>query len=280
MSRINPKLMLRLEEKLGVGRRRLNELILSLANSQRIERDTAALTLAADNGIPIHRFSTPEQRAGMRPGSQPFEISSTPASPGPLRPKLGPQKPKSRIKPTDKNSVFVVHGRDASLRKALFDFLYSVGLKPLEWEKAILQPKDINPHVDDVLDVAMGRVQAVVVLFSPDDDAMLNSRLHGKNELASERKLQGQPRPNVLFEAGMALARHPDKTLILQVGTVRGFSDIAGRHVIRLTNAKEKRNDVINRLEKIGCQVDRRGTDWMTTGDFTAQRDKKVKSSS
>lgn len=277
MSRINPSLMERLEQKLGVGRRRLNELILRVSNSQRIERETAALMLAADHGIPIHRFSTQEQRAAMR---------SAPPSPDRLaaldpmvipRPRSAKSSATKKIRFTDANSVFVVHGRDLALRKSLSVFLYSIGLKTLEWEKAILQAKDVNFHIESVLDASMARVQAVVVLFSPDDDAMLNPKLHLKGESRVEKTLQGQPRPNVLFEAGMALARHPEKTLILQVGKVRGFSDIAGRHVIRLTNAEERRNDVINRLEKIGCKVDRRGADWMTFGDFTPARDKRSK---
>jgi predicted nucleotide-binding protein len=182
---------------------------------------------------------------------------------------------KKTARATDKNSVFVVHGRDEKLRKSLYAFLRTVGLKPLEWEHAILQAKDVNPHVDAVLDVAMGKVQAVVILFSPDDDAMLNPKLWGKNEPAVEKRLSGQPRANVLFEAGMALARHPGKTLILQVGKVRGFSDIAGRHVVRLNDSKEKRNDVLNRLEKIGCKIDRQGTDWMSEGDFVATRERR-----
>jgi predicted nucleotide-binding protein len=277
MSRINPRLMERLEQKLGVGRRRLNELILTMSNAQRVERETAALMLAADSGIPIHRFSTPEQRSAMRSVPHLADRSmNTDPVPAP-RPKMSKRPISKKIRSTDRNSVFVVHGRDLALRRSLFEFLHSIGLRPLEWEKALLQAKDINPHIESVLDASMARVQAVVVLFSPDDDAMLNPKLHLKGESRLEKTLQGQPRPNVLFEAGMALARHPGKTLIVQVGKVRGFSDIAGRHVIRLTNSDEKRNDVINRLEKIGCDVDRRGTDWMTAGDFTPAREKKSK---
>jgi predicted nucleotide-binding protein len=274
MALINPKLLERLEKKLGVGRRRVNELISAVANSKLVERETAALMIAAEHQIPIHLLSTPEQRAAMR-GAASSPAATTVASKQENQTKASKPSRRKVLKPTDENSVFVVHGRDEMLRKSLFDFLRSISLKPLEWENAILQARDVNPHIDDVLDVAMGRVQAVVVLFSPDDDAMLNAKLHAKKEPAAEKKLSGQPRPNVLFEAGMALARHPKKTLIVQVGKLRGFSDIAGRHVIRLNDTKEKRNDVINRLEKIGCKVDRRGTDWMTAGVFVAARDRR-----
>jgi predicted nucleotide-binding protein len=277
MAQINPRLLERLETNLRVGRRRLYELISNLANSRLVEREIAALILAAENGISIQRFSTLAERAAMRNGGATLTAAVAPEpSPKATRKVITKGNQGRTTKKTDKNSVFVVHGRDAALRKSLYAFLRSIGLKPLEWEHAILQAKDVNPHIDDVLDAAMARVQAVVILFSPDDDAMLTPKLHDKKEAAAEKKLTGQPRPNVLFEAGMALARHPSKTLILQVGKIRGFSDIAGRHVIRLTDAKEKRNEVINRLEKIGCNVDRHGADWMTEGTFIAARDRRT----
>jgi len=49
---------------------------------------------------------------------------------------------------------------------------------------------------------------------------------------------------------------------------LRGFSDIEGMHLIRMTNAVDKRQDVAHRLKKIGCNVDMRGTDWHNAGDF------------
>jgi hypothetical protein len=65
------------------------------------------------------------------------------------------------------------------------------------------------------------------------------------------------------------LGRHPDKTILVEVGRLRKFSDIAGRHVVRLTDDFEKRNDLANRLENLGCKVDKQGTDWTEAGDFT-----------
>jgi predicted nucleotide-binding protein len=167
------------------------------------------------------------------------------------------------------NSVFVVHGRNEGLRQSLFDFLRALGLKPLEWAKVVLMAKKNNPYVGEILDDAMAKVQAVVVLFSPDDEARLKAEFVSRIDGASEKNLRGQPRPNVLFEAGLALGRHPDKTILVEVGKLRKFSDIAGRHVVRLTNDYDRRNDLANRLESLGCKVDKQGTDWTKAGDFT-----------
>jgi len=35
----------------------------------------------------------------------------------------------------------------------------------------------------------------------------------------------------VLFEAGLAMGRHPRKTVFVQVGKVKPFSDVGGRHM-------------------------------------------------
>lgn len=82
----------------------------------------------------------------------------------------------------------------------------------------------------------------------------LKERFCTREERKTERKPRGQPRPNVLFEAGMALARHPEKTLLVQIGAIRELSDIGGKHVVRLDDSFDKRNDVANRLEHLGVR--------------------------
>jgi predicted nucleotide-binding protein len=57
--------------------------------------------------------------------------------------------------------------------------------------------------------------------------------------------LYPQPRPNVLFEAGMAMAHFADRTVLVQVGQSRPFSDIAGVHYIKMDNTFAKRKDAL-----------------------------------
>jgi predicted nucleotide-binding protein len=273
MARINPDLLDRLKRMLGVGTAQAYARIQKKANADFLDRHLAALALAAEHGINIQKYSTAEERAAIR-GARGNERQApeslprpTPAGAARSRWKKGKTARRSRAKD---NSVFVVHGRNEALRKSMFDFLRALGLNPMEWSKALLEAKGANPHIEAVLEAAMGRVQAVVVLFSPDDEAKLKDEFCTKTERRTEGRLQGQPRPNVIFEAGLALGRHPEKTLLVEVGKVRGFTDIAGRHIVRLSNGFDKRNDIANRLRKIGLNPDTRGTDWTMAGDFSA----------
>jgi predicted nucleotide-binding protein len=166
-------------------------------------------------------------------------------------------------------TVFVVHGRNESARKALYIFLRSIGLAPIEWPQALAMTGQASPYIGDVLDVALNTAQAVVVLLTPDEIASLRPE-YADGEGDPEVTPAAQSRPNVLFEAGLALGRAPDRTVIAELGTVRRFSDIAGRHVVRLSNSVASRQQLALRLQTAGCSVDLTGTDWHTAGDFSA----------
>lgn len=161
----------------------------------------------------------------------------------------------------------------------MFDFLRALGLKPREWDHALRDARGNNPYVGDVLDEVMEKAQAVVVMFSPDDLVKLKEQFHSPGEGRTESQLQGQARPNVLFEAGLAMGRHPNKTVMVQVGKVKAFSDVGGRHMVRLNESTESRNDLANRLEKIGCEIDKVGRDWIKAGKFEPTEPKRPKKS-
>lgn len=268
MARISQALLDRLEQKLGVTKQQVYARIASTARRTLLDRHLAALVFASEQHINIHKYSTPEQRAEIRgvlnnPTPSP---ASVPAE-KPIAP-LQRRERKGRTRRRGDNSVFVVYGRNESLRKSMFDFLRALGLQPLEWSKAVLKARGANPYVGNILDAAMGDVSAVVVLLSPDDEAKLKDQFCKQGEKGTEGKLQGQPRANVLFEAGLALGRHPEKTLLVQVGKIRKISDIDGLHIVRLGNDHQSRNDVANRLRVIVSSVDTTGSDWTTVGNF------------
>ncbi|NYJ18522.1 TIR domain-containing protein [Glaciibacter psychrotolerans] len=170
----------------------------------------------------------------------------------------------------DPRSVFVIHGRNEPARKGLFDFLRAIGLSPIEWSEAISMTGSASPYIGDVLDAVFRRAQAVVVLQTPDDVAHLHESLTYPGD--PETQPQMQPRPNVLYEAGMAMGRSPDRTVIVELGQVKVFSDIHGRHAVRLDNSVAKRQDLATRLRNAGCAVKLDGTDWHEAGDLTPPR--------
>ena len=168
----------------------------------------------------------------------------------------------------DIREVFVVHGRNNTARDALFEFLRSIDLHPLEWAEAVEATGKASPYIGEILDLAFSRAHAVLVLFTPDDEARLRMSFQDVEDPPHETQLTGQARPNVLFEAGMAMAHNQDRTIMVELGTLRPFSDIGGRHVIRLDNSSQRRQELAQRLRTAGCPVKLEGTDWHTKGDF------------
>ncbi len=178
------------------------------------------------------------------------------------------QKDSIMEKQTDSKKVFVVHGRNWAARQALFTFLRSIGLHPLEWSEAVRATGKASPYVGEVLDTAFSIAQAIVVLMTPDDEARLLEQYRNEDDELYEVNLTNQARPNVLFEAGMAMGRNPDRTVLIELGKLRPFSDVGGRHVIRINGTTQKRQDLAHRLETAGCDINLNGTDWHTEGDF------------
>ena len=170
---------------------------------------------------------------------------------------------------TDAREVFVVHGRNGAARDAMFTFLRALELHPLEWSELVNTTGQGSPYIGNVLDVAFSRAHAVVVVMTPDDEVRLREQFRKDNE-PEEAELKGQARPNVLFEAGRAFGRHANRTILVEIGSLRPVSDIVGRHAIRFDDSAERRNELAQRLRNAGCPVNTKGTDWLSAGDFAA----------
>jgi len=153
-------------------------------------------------------------------------------------------------------------------RDSMFAFLRAVGLKPIEWDQAVALTGKGSPYIGEVLDVAFDDAQAIVVLLTPDDIAYIRSE-YASDEEDPELTPRGQARPNVLFEAGMAMGRNADRTLLVEMGDLRPFSDVGGRHALRLSDSPQSRKSLAERLRTAGCSVDFTGSDWLSAGDFT-----------
>jgi predicted nucleotide-binding protein len=169
--------------------------------------------------------------------------------------------------PGDGRSVFLVHGRHRQMREAMSQFLRSLDLKIIEWEQAVAFTGEPTPYIGDVIAAGLEAADGVVVLATPDDIVRLDPNLTD-DDADPELTEAHQPRQNVIYEAGMAMALAPTRTLIVATPGTKILSDIAGRHLAYLSNASQARKRVIGRLQTMGLRVDDSGEDWLGAGDF------------
>jgi len=123
--------------------------------------------------------------------------------------------------------------------------------------------------MEAILRQAFQDADAVIALFTPDDEATLRKPLRKTGRVGDGQK-RHQPRPSVLIEAGMALGHLPKRTIFVHVGTIAQISDLAGSHYINVDSSDIGKNNLANRLKSIGMPVDTSGTDWLKdNGSFT-----------
>jgi predicted nucleotide-binding protein len=271
MAKINQDLIARLMKKLGVSKSRVYALVQESANRNRVRRHIGALLLAGDNGISIQKYATAEDHSELR-GIVSHAPTTTVAGPRSSQHPGRAQWGKAVKAPkTKENTVFVVHGRDSNLRDAMYEFLGALGLKPQEWGHAIraARGKGANPYVNDAVAKVMEQAQAIVVMLSSDDEAKLKDQFVTKHERQTEGRLRGQARPNVIFETGIAIGTHHKKTVMVQVGNVKPFTDVGGMHIPHFTGDSRSRHDLANRLADLGCKINREGDHWLRAGYFT-----------
>ena len=270
MARILPALLAAIEKSTGLKRRQVYARIEKMAADEYLPRHLAAIRVGADLGVSINKYATPDELAVLRNTGAPVApppIPTASVSPGQAHtPRKRNNTRQSRQSP---NAVFVVHGRDNDARNAMFAFLRAIGITPIEWTSALRMSGKPAPYISDILKAAFARARAIVVLMTPDDLAQMREDLLLPSDKPYERTPTGQARPNVLFEAGMAFATHPDRTVIVELGNIREFSDVAGRHVVHMSNEFPKRQELATKLSNAGCNVDTSGTDWDVAGDFT-----------
>lgn len=158
-------------------------------------------------------------------------------------------------RPVDPKKVFVVYGRDKAVRREVFAFLRGINLSPIPWNQAVRLTGAGSPFIGEVVEAALSEAQAVVVLLTGDDEARLRRKYFTKGDSRDEKDLASQPRPNVLFEAGMAFSRLEDRTILVELGKLRLCNVLSSRHRIRLSNKLEHRLEFAHSLENAGCVV-------------------------
>ncbi len=162
----------------------------------------------------------------------------------------------------DPRKVMVVCGRNQPAVRDLFAYLHAIDLRPGEWSSLVAATGSGAPYIGQVLDTAFATATAVVVLSTPDDVAMMRPEYRGPKEPDFETSPTSQARPNVIFEAGLAFGRHPDRTILLELGDLRPLSDLDGRHAIRLNGTPAPLHELARRLQTAGCAVELDTSPW------------------
>ncbi len=275
MANING-LQVDLAKKLSITTRSVNRRIKDKEDATLQPRHVAALMVAAEAGLSVKKYATVDELAEVRAamaGSSSSSPSDSPAATPTSTPvaaraasrSAGSVTPQRRRKG---KTVFVVHGRNEPLRKAMFEFLRSVGLSPMEWSSALRATESGSATIMQVIEVMLKKSAGVVVLLTPDDLVQLKPQLLRKSDKEIEKRQAGQARPNVLFEAGIALGSMPRETVLVRIGDVKEFTDVGGIHVMHLDNSGEARNTFAQKLDAANCDVDTSGTDWLSAGNF------------
>jgi predicted nucleotide-binding protein len=275
---VHPALAAKLASRLNFTPRHINRLISSIASERHLTRQQAAIVLAGQNRVNVSQWSAPEDLAAIRSAggfNAPVVVASAPVAPS-TRGKSG-----TRVKKEPGNSVFVVHGRDEAVRRDLFQFLRDLGLNPIEWNAGKRLTKKASPYNAEVINAIIRKAAGAVVLFCPEEQATLKPQYRRSGDPAEERRTNEQPRPNVLYEAGMAFAAFPASTVVVHVGRIRHFTDLAGVQYINLTGGTSQgRQAVASALQTARLPVDTDGQDWIQEGGFTlkAARGKSARS--
>jgi hypothetical protein len=130
--------------------------------------------------------------------------------------------------------VFVIHGHDTEARDELVALLRDVNL---EWDSFdnVSSRLGAVPFIADVIAAGIRDAHAVVALFTPDEQTALYNPKTSEYQGARSGGSRWQARPNVIFEAGLALGVARERMLMVTLGEdVELFSNIGGVYVIRL----------------------------------------------
>ena len=153
----------------------------------------------------------------------------------------------------DPSRVFIVSGRDTRPVKVVEQFLLYIGLRPIEWSTAREWTGKSQPTTFEIVEAGMAGAGAVIVIFSPDDEARLRPKFTPGDE--DDEPLTGQARQNVILEAGLAFGLDRQRTIFVRSERTRPISDVDGFNFVSLDGSTDRRRDLYKRLKGAGAQV-------------------------
>lgn len=157
--------------------------------------------------------------------------------------------------------IFVVHGHNHKALDAFTSFAEDLDLIVLGFvdarRAALAEMRQAGRPLTtlDVVTYGTSAVSAVVVLLTPDEAVTAASE-------AGSSPPRLQPRPNVIFEAGLAYGKLPARTLMVKVGNVEAWSDVEGVQYATFSNDPRQREELVGWLEAFGLPVARNRKKW------------------
>lgn len=164
---------------------------------------------------------------------------------------VGIKKTLGQIK-TDHRDVFIVHGRNLKAVNIMATFLRAIGLRHLSLPHVATRLGASAPHTWNLVYAGLAMAQAIIVLLTGDEIALLSPHLAGRGT----PDVRWQARPNVLLEAGIALGMYTHRTILVCRSPDLLPSDLAG-HLAITVEGVDWRDALIGRLESARCRIKR-----------------------
>lgn len=129
--------------------------------------------------------------------------------------------------------------------------LIKIGLNPENFDSL---NKEGSPTVIEILETNMPQFDAVIALFTPDDEGRKRSVTSGLSE--THEQLRPRARQNVLIEAGYAIISRRHRSLIVALGGVGIPSDFEGIHRLQYDMwTTDLETQIASRLAQMGFTV-------------------------
>ncbi|MDG2532921.1 L-histidine N(alpha)-methyltransferase [Sphingomonas sp. HITSZ_GF] len=156
-----------------------------------------------------------------------------------------------------------------AVRNAMTNFLQSLDLKVDGWDDARASTESATESTLSIVQAGIDKCHCVIVLWTGDDLARIRPEL-------GDEDFGYQPRGNVLFETGYAIARKGLKgTILVRVKgeELRGISDLHGYNYVEIDDSPESRNRLVDALRDAGCSPVTRGSGYLNKGPGHSFRD-------
>lgn len=167
-----------------------------------------------------------------------------------------------RSLPRKTDTVFLVYGRNRKKNTSIKNMLTNnFGLKVMSFHDAKIMTKG-NKVIFDIFMTATTKTYASIILFTDDEEVELRKEYVEEDDYEnskSKEKKRRQSRPNVYVEAGFLMGTKPFTTAIVDwPDDKESFSrpsDFDGMYYYKFDDTIQKREEIKNWLEYIGCNL-------------------------